>query len=161
LECNLNAKNKNPNPNNIRYPKSMRIPKDPKPLGVPNPIFNISKKNVKGEIKYITFTDIGINKGLIKINGNLMIMVRIIVLAGVSVGGTERIKLKEEKANAANRIPGIMINKFMLFQSPKNMIPSINGTLEKIHPNKKELHTFPNKTVFIETGHVINRSNVF
>jgi hypothetical protein len=139
----------------------MRSPKDPNPLDVPNPIFNISKKNVNGEIRYIAFTDIGINKGLIKISGNLIIMVSIIVLAGVSVGGTERIKLKEENANAANRIPGIMINKFMLFQSPKKMIPSINGTLEKIHPNIKELHTFPNKIVLIEIGHVINRSNVF
>jgi hypothetical protein len=88
-------------------------------------------------------------------------MVKIIVDAGVSVGGTDKIKLKEEKEKAASNIPGIKINKFMLFQSSKNIIPKIRGTVEKIHPKRKELHTFPISMVLIEIGHVINRSSVF
>jgi hypothetical protein len=103
----------------------------------------------------------GIKRGLININGNLIRMVKIIVDAGVSVGGTERIKLKEEKEKAANNIPGIKISKFITFQSSKNIMPKISGTVENMKPKRKELHTFPISMVFIEIGHVIKRSSVF
>ena len=60
---------------------------------------------------------IGINNGLMNIRGNLIKIVRIIVEAGVSVGGAERIKLNEENENAANIVPGIKINKLKLLHS--------------------------------------------
>ena len=90
-----------------------------------------------------------------------MSIVKIIVEAGVSVGGTESIRLKDEKENAANSKPGIKSKRLMFFQSSRNTMPSINGTVEKIHPKIKELHTFPRRMVLIEIGQVIKRSRVF
>ncbi len=95
------------------------------------------------------------------INGNLISIVKIIVEAGVSVGGTERIRLKEENENAANKIPGIKIKRFIPFQSSKKIIPKSKGTVEKTQPKRKELHTFPSRMVLMEIGHVIKRSRVF
>ena len=107
------------------------------------------------------FRVIGMNKGLMNIKGNLIRIVKIIVEAGVSVGGTERIRLKEEKENAANKIPGIKIKRFNPFHNSKKMTPKSKGTVEKIQPKRNELHTFPSKMVLIEMGHVIKRSSVF
>ncbi len=104
---------------------------------------------------------IGMNKGLTNINGNLISIVKIIVEAGVSVGGTERIRLKEENENAANKIPGIKINRFIPFHNSKKMMPNSRGTVENMHPKRKELHTFPSKMVLIDIGQVIKRSRVF
>jgi len=112
-------------------------------------------------MKVMGFNEMGINKGLTKINGNLISIVKIIVEAGVSVGGTESIKLKEENEKAANKIPGTKINKFISFHKSKNIIPNIKGTVEKIHPKRKELHTFPSRIVRMEIGQVIKRSRVF
>ena len=107
------------------------------------------------------FNVIGMNKGLININGNLTSIVKIIVDAGVSVGGTERIRLKEENENAANKIPGIKIKRFIPFHSSKKIIPKSKGTVEKMQPKRKELHTFPSKMVLMDIGQVIKRSRVF
>jgi hypothetical protein len=104
---------------------------------------------------------IGVNNGLINIKGNLINMVRIIVEAGVSVGGTERIRLKEENENAANNIPGIIMSKLRLFHNSKKAIPNIKGTVQNKHPKINELKIFPRSMVLIETGQVINRSSVF
>ena len=104
---------------------------------------------------------IGINSGLMNIKGNLIKIVRIIVEAGVSVGGTERIKLNDENENDANIIPGININKLRLFHSSKKIIPNNRGIMENIKPKMNELQTFPRSIVFIEMGQVINRSRVF
>lgn len=90
-----------------------------------------------------------------------MRIVRIIVEAGVSVGGTDNIKLNEEKENAANNIPGITNNKLIVFHNSKKITPKRRGTVEKIHPKRNELHTFPKRIVLIEIGHVIKRSSVF
>ena len=90
-----------------------------------------------------------------------MRIVKIIVEAGVSVGGTESIKLNEENENAANKIPGIRISKFIPFHNSKKMIPNNKGTVENIHPKRKELHTLPRRIVLIEIGQVIRRSRVF
>ncbi len=120
-----------------------------------------SKKYESGEIKTTGFGVIGTNRGLIKIKGNFIKMVSIIVDAGVSVGGTERIKLKDENEKAASIIAGTMITIFIETHNPKKIIPKSKGTMENKHPNRKELHTFPNKIVLIEIGHVIKRSNVF
>ena len=139
----------------------MSKPYSPKALSFPRPIFKRSKKYDKGEMNIIGDIVIAINNGLMNIKGNLISIVKIIVEAGVSVGGTERIKLNEENENAANNIPGITINKLMLFHNSKTIMPSIKGTVEKIHPKKNELQTFPRSMVLIETGHVINRSRVF
>lgn len=112
-------------------------------------------------MKVIGFNVIGMNKGLMNINGNLINIVKIIVEAGVSVGGTERIRLKEENENADNKIPGIKINRFIPFHSSKKMTPKSKGTIEKIKPKRKELHTFPSKIVLMDIGQVIKRSRVF
>jgi len=40
----MNAKNRNPKPNKIRYPKSRSRPRDPNALEVPRPTFKMSKK---------------------------------------------------------------------------------------------------------------------
>jgi len=100
------------------------------------------------------------NSGLIKSKGNLTKTVRIIVFAGVSVGGAESIRLNEENAKAATKIPSIIIKIFNETHNPKSNIPRINGTIEKMHPKAKELQIFPNNIVFIEIGHAINLSRV-
>ena len=129
----------------------MIIPKDPNALVSPKPTFTRSKKYVKGEMSLSGVIMIGMNKGLMNNNGNLINIVRIMVDAGVSVGGAERIKLKDENENAANNIPGININKFIVFHNSKKIIPRMRGTRENKHPNMKELHTFPRRmaTTFI------------
>jgi hypothetical protein len=104
---------------------------------------------------------IGINKGLMNIKGNLINMVKIIVEAGVSVGGAERIKLKEENEKAANSIPGIIISKLRFFQKSKKAIPNIKGIIQNRDPKINELQTFPRSMVLIEIGQVISRSRVF
>lgn len=107
------------------------------------------------------FREMGIKRGLMNIRGNFMSMVKIIVEAGVSVGGTESIRLKDENEKAANSNPGIKSKRFMLFQSSRKMIPNSNGTVENILPKRKELHTFPRSIVLMEMGQVIKRSRVF
>jgi len=139
----------------------MNKPKKPKALATPRPIFKRSRKYVNGEINIKGFIAIGINNGLMNIKGNLIRIVRIIVFAGVSVGGTERIKLKEENENADKIIPGIKIKRLMSLHSSRNIIPRIKGTVENMHPKRKELHTFPKRIVLIDIGQVINRSRVF
>lgn len=94
-------------------------------------------------------------------SGNLINTVKIIVLAGVVVGGTDNMRLKLAKDNAAMSIPKIKRIKLDEIGNDKNIYPKTRGINEKIIPNKKELHKLPNKMVLIETGHVINRSNVF
>jgi hypothetical protein len=88
-------------------------------------------------------------------------MVKIIVEAGVSVGGTESIRLKDENEKAANNKPGIKSKMFILFHSPRKIMPSMSGTVENTHPKRKELQTFPRRIVLIEMGQVIKRSRVF
>ena len=100
------------------------------------------------------------NSGLIKSKGNLTKTVRIIVFDGVSVGGVESIRLNEENAKAATKIPSIIIKIFNEIHNPKINIPKINGTIEKIQPKAKELQILPNRIVFIEIGHAINLSRV-
>lgn len=152
---------RNTNPNNARTPKSINIPNEPNALDSPNPTLSKSKKYVNGDIKVSALILIAINKGLIKIKGNFITMVRIIVFAGISVGGTDRIKLKDENENAATNTLGRISNGFTEVHNPKMNNPNNNGTVEKITPKINELHTFPSKMVLIEIGQVINRSNVF
>lgn len=82
------------------------------------------------------------------------------VFAGVSVGGTDKIKLKLANANADMIIANIINTRFIEVNE-RNIIPNISGTEEKITPYKKELHTLPSNIVFIEMGQVINLSSVF
>ena len=86
--------------------------------------------------------------------------VRIIVFAGVSVGGAESIRLKEEKAKAATNTPSKIIKIFKEIHKPKINIPKSNGTIDKIQPKISELQIFPIKIVFIEIGHAISLSRV-
>ena len=102
----------------------------------------------------------GINRGLRNNKGNLINMVNIMVLAGVSVGGTDSIRLKLENAKAAKIIARTIIKIFIEYHRPKIIIPSINGTNAKIKPKMKELQILPKRIVLIEIGHAINLSNV-
>lgn len=43
----------------------------------------------------------------------------------------------------------------------KKIIPNTKGIDENNNPNIEDPQILPNKTVLIEIGHVINRSNVF
>jgi hypothetical protein len=89
-----------------------------------------------------------------------MKIVKIIVFAGISVGGTDNIKLKLENDKAATIIPIMMINIFIEGWIDKKIIPNTRGINENITPNIEDPQTLPNKTVFIEIGQVINRSSV-
>jgi len=120
----------------------------------------MSMKYVSGEIKEIGDKLIGINKGLINTNGNLIRMVKTIVFPGVSVEGTESIRLKHAKDKPAMTIPVIMRIIFIEISVDKKIIPNIRGIEEKIIPYIKVLQTLPIRIVFIEIGHVINLSNV-
>jgi hypothetical protein len=117
-------------------------------------------KYVNGEMKAIGDKVIGINNGLMNINGNFIRIVKTIVFPGVSVEGTESIRLKHAKAKPATTIPVIIKTKFIVSSVERKIIPIIRGIEEKIIPYKKVLQTLPNKMVFIEIGHVINLSNV-
>jgi len=103
----------------------------------------------------------GMKRGLRNNKGNLINMVNIIVLAGVSVGGTDSMRLKLENAKEASIIPRMIIKMFIEYHIPKKIIPSINGTNEKIKPKMKELQILPKRIVLIEIGQAINLSNVF
>jgi hypothetical protein len=87
--------------------------------------------------------------------------VNIIVFAGISVGGTDRIREKLEKVNAAIIIPGIIIQGFIDPHIPKIEVPRISGTREKTPPKIRELQIFPSKMVLIVIGQAINLSSVF
>jgi len=93
--------------------------------------------------------------------GNFTNIVKIMVFAGVSVGGTERIRLKHENAKVPTIIPSNIIRIFILSQIPKKIIPINKGTIEKMQPKINELQIFPIKIVLIEIGHVISLSKVF
>ncbi len=93
--------------------------------------------------------------------GNLINIVKVITLAGVSDGGIDKIVLKQENENDANIMPKIIITKFIEFQNEKIEMHNINGTIEITEPNMKDAQTSPNNIVFIEIGQVINLSSVF
>jgi hypothetical protein len=103
----------------------------------------------------------GMNRGLRNNKGNFINMVNIMVFAGVSVGGTESMRLKLENAKEAKIIPKIIIKIFIELHRLKIIIPSINGTNEKMKPKMKELQILPKRIVLIEIGQAINLSNVF
>jgi len=118
-------------------------------------------KYVSGDMIAIGSVEIGIKSGLINNRGNLISTVRIIVFAGVVVGGADNIRLKLAKDNAAIIIPTTKRIIFIESGKDKNKYPKIRGIDENIMPNKNELHKLPIKIVLIESGHVIKRSNVF
>ncbi len=88
-------------------------------------------------------------------------IVKVITFAGVSLGGIDKMVLKQEKENDATIIPKIIIIIFNEFQNEKIKTPNIKGIKEKIELNIKEAQTSPNNIVFIEIGQVINLSSVF
>ncbi len=159
FSCKKNAANRDKRANSNNIPKSKKNPKDPNELSVPRPILIISMKYVSGEITASGAKETGINRGLMNIIGNLTKIVKIIVLAGISVGGTERINEKLENASAAMIIPKAIKRKF-IWISKNKITPRIKGMVEKTQPKTSELHKFPTKIVFIEIGHVINLSRV-
>ena len=101
------------------------------------------------------------NNGLKNNIVNLSRRVKIIMFPGISVGGADKIRLKLEKTKAARKIAVRIISKFIFIWIEKNKIPKIRGIKVKINPNKNELNILPNNIVFMETGQVIKRSNVF
>jgi len=103
---------------------------------------------------------IGTNKGLMKTNGNLTRIVNTIVFPGVSVEGTERIRLKHAKAKPAIIIPIIMKKTLIISSVYRKIIPIIKGIEEKIIPYMNVLQTLPTNIVFMDIGQVTNLSNV-
>ena len=95
------------------------------------------------------------------ISGNLIKIVKTIVLPGVFDDGTDNIKLKLEKARPAIIIPKMIRSTFILIDNPKKIAPNTKGIEENVTPYMNELHMLPNNIVLIEIGHVINLSNVF
>jgi hypothetical protein len=63
-----------------------------------------------------------------------MRIVKTMVFPGVSVEGTDNIRLKHANANPAMIIPMITISKFTESSIDKKIIPKINGSEEKIIP---------------------------
>jgi len=94
----------------------------------------MSTRYVNGEMNAIGVKLIGMNMGLIKIRGNLIRMVKTIVFPGVSVEGTERIRLKQANAKHATIIPIMIIMRFIESCVDKNISPKIKGIEEKIIP---------------------------
>ena len=113
LLCKAKAKKRKPKPKTIKIPTSNSNPKVPKALVSPRPTLIMSMKYVNGEIKAIGDIVTGINKGLMNIKGNLIRTVKIIVFPGVSVEGTERIRLKLANANPATTIPMMIMMRFI------------------------------------------------
>lgn len=85
-------------------------------------------------MKIIGDTMISMNKGLMNIIGNFMRIVKTIVFPGVSVEGTESMRLKQENANPANIIPTIRRMKLIERGIDKNNIPKIRGMEENDAP---------------------------
>lgn len=121
----------------------------------------ISIKYVSGDTTEYGTDSIGTKGALIKMSGNLTITVKIWVVEGLSDGGTDKITLKQENANAPTNIPRIIIKILVKFQIERTIIPIIRGKQEKNVPKKNEPQTSPNNIVLIETGHVISLSSVF
>jgi hypothetical protein len=92
--------------------------------------------------------------------GNLIRIVKTIVLPGVSVEGTDNMRLKHANANPATIIPIRTIIRFTDSSADRKIIPNIKGSEEKIIPYIKVLQTLPKRIVFIEIGQVINLSKV-
>ena len=78
-------------------------------------------KYVSGDITAIGNVAIGIKRGLINNRGNFINTVKIIVLAGVVVGGTDNIRLKLAKDRAAINIPPIRSIKLIDIGKDKNI----------------------------------------
>ena len=113
LLCNAKAKKRKQKPNDNKITTSNSIPKVPKALVSPSPTLTMSMKYVNGEIKAIGDIVTGMNKGLMNIKGNLIRTVKTIVFPGVSVEGTERIRLKLANAKPATIIPRITMMRFI------------------------------------------------
>jgi hypothetical protein len=67
-------------------------------------------------------------------SGNLIRTVKTIVLPGVSVEGTDKMRLKHANANPATIIPIITINRFTESSIDRKIIPNIRGSEENIIP---------------------------
>lgn len=77
---------------------------------------------------------IDVNSGVIKMSGNLIKIVKTIVLPGVFDGGTDNNRLKLEKANPAIIIPKMISRTFILIDNPRKMAPNTRGMEEKAIP---------------------------
>ena len=77
---------------------------------------------------------IDMKRGLMNTSGNLMRIVRTIVFPGVSVEGTERMRLKLANASPATIMPRATSIGFIIRTVDKNMIPRMSGTKEKSTP---------------------------
>ncbi len=100
----------------------------------------------------------GMKIPLINIRGNFIKFDSIIIFDGLSVGGAEISKPREEKQNAANNVP-IIRYKFTIF-NPNKMIP-INKIKPDIKiPNRKEAIMSPRIIAHKAMGAETNLSKV-
>ncbi len=100
-------------PNSVSIVKSKINPDGPNPLFCPNPMLMRSTKYVNGDMSVKVLSVIGLNNGLMNINGNFIKRVNVIVDEGVSDGGAESNRLNAENEKALIIIAGTIINKFI------------------------------------------------
>jgi hypothetical protein len=115
----------------------------------------ISTKYVKGEADAINLPQlgsfsIGIKTPLMNRRGNLTRVESIITLAGISVGGVDKIAARDEKQKEADKIPKRKIIGCSTV-TPRTR-PITSGTSEKRTPNRKDAKTSPNIMAVIDTG---------
>jgi hypothetical protein len=94
----------------------------------------ISTKYVSGDIRAAGDELIGMKRGLMNTSGNLMRIVRTMVFPGVSVEGTERMRLKLANASPATIMPRAITNGFIVRIVDKNIAPNMSGTRLKSAP---------------------------
>lgn len=83
----------------------------------------------------------------------------IITLAGMSVGGVDKMAARDEKQKEANSIPRMNIAGLTIVTpNPRAMT---SGTSEKSTPNRKEAETSPNMMAAVDTGQETSLSRVF
>ncbi|MEM3527842.1 MAG: hypothetical protein QXI59_05920, partial [Candidatus Bathyarchaeia archaeon] len=92
-------------------------------------------------------------------SGNLMRVESIIALAGISVGGVEKMAARDEKQKDPNSIADRNVSGYKTF-APR-FRPMMSGTSEKTMPNMKEARMSPNIIVETDTGQDMSLSRVF
>ena len=95
---------------------------------------------------------------LINIKGNLIKFDNIIIFDGLSVGGAEINKPRDEKQKADNKVP-IIRDKFIIFK-PNRIIPINKIKLDMKIPNRKEAVISPKIIAHKAIGAEISLSKV-
>jgi hypothetical protein len=122
-----------------------------------------SVKYVRGENEEMATphggsSPIGMKTPLMKIKGNLITAVNIMIEDGVSVGGTDSRMLKAAKQKEAKIMESPKISGPTMF-TPRNKQTMIM-TVETRSPKRKDANTSPKNIAHVETGAEANLSSV-